>query len=93
MPIGALVKTWMPLGILTGLLARGARGRAALDDKDLVNGDQICLVLFNRTTDDVHACFRCHGRDSFLFQYQRALLYRVVPTRIISQNRESGLSI
>jgi hypothetical protein len=37
--IGTLVKTCMPLVILTGLLACGARGRAILDHKDLVNDD------------------------------------------------------
>jgi hypothetical protein len=89
-PIGTLVKTGMPRRIFTGLLARGTLGRAVLDHQDLMNGDQICLVLFNRTTHDVPACFRCHARDSFLFQYQRALSYRVGPTCIISQNREPG---
>jgi hypothetical protein len=92
-PIRALVKTWMPLCILTGLLARGALGGAALGHQDLVNGGQIPLVLFNRTTDDAHGFFMCHGRDSFLSRYRGALSYRVLPTSIISQNREPGLRI
>jgi hypothetical protein len=56
-PIGALMKTWVPGRILTGLLAGGAFGCAVLGSKDVVNGGQLPLVLFNSTTDDAHLFF------------------------------------
>jgi hypothetical protein len=47
----------MPRRIITGLLASGALGRAALDSKDVVNDGKIPLVFFKRTTDDADLFF------------------------------------